>query len=58
VIPKVGADAAAAAIYRAAEMMQLAKRPDDVVALLKRLEAGFPDSPWTVKARILAGGAS
>jgi TolA-binding protein len=58
VIPKVDPDAAAAAIYRAAEMMQLAKRPDDVAALLKRLLAGFPDSPWTVKARTLAGGSS
>ncbi len=57
-IPKVDPNAAAAAIYRAAEMMQLAKRPDDVAALLKRLETAFPDSEWTVKARLLAGGAS
>ncbi len=58
VIPGVDPKAAAAALYRAAEMMQLAKRPADVAALLQRLEAGFPDSEWTVKARLLAGGAS
>jgi TolA-binding protein len=57
-IPGADPAAAAAAIYRAAEMMQIAKRPDDVAALLKRLEAAFPDSPWTVKARLLAGGSS
>jgi hypothetical protein len=35
----------------------MAKRPDEVAALVKRLEAGFPDSEWTVKARLLEGGA-
>jgi TolA-binding protein len=49
--------AAASAIYRAAEMMQMSKRPDEVAALVKRLEQGFPDSSWTVKARLLQGGA-
>ena len=58
VIPKVDPKAAAAAIYRAAEMMKLANRPDDVAALLSRLESAFPSSEWTVKARLLAGGAS
>jgi pentatricopeptide repeat protein len=57
VIPKVDPNLAAAAIYRAAEMMQLAKKPDEVVAIVKRLEAGFPSSDWTVKARLLEGGA-
>jgi TolA-binding protein len=57
VIPKIDAKVAAAAIYRSAEMMQLAKKPDEVAALVKRLEAGFPNSEWTVKARLLQGGA-
>ncbi len=56
-LPKVDPDAAAAAIYRAAEMMQLAKKPDEVAALVKRLEASFPTSDWTVKSRLLLGGA-
>ena len=56
-IPRVDPAIAASAIYRAAEMMQLAKRPDDVAALVKRLETSFPDSDWTVKARLLQGGA-
>ena len=46
---------AASAIYRAAEMMQLAKKPDEVGALVKRLETGYPESEWTVKARLLGG---
>jgi len=58
VIPKADPGVAASAIYRAAEMMQLSKRPDDVAALVKRLETAFPDSEWTVKARLLQGGAS
>ncbi len=56
-IPGAEGQAAASAIYRAAEMMQLAKRPDEVAALVTRLEKGFPDSPWTVKARQLQGAA-
>ena len=56
-LPKADPGVSASAIYRAAEMMQLAKRPDEVAALVKRLEAGFPDSDWTVKARLLEGGA-
>ena len=56
-IPRVDPGVAASAIYRAAEMMQLAKRPDDLAALVKRLETSFPDSSWTVKARLLQGGA-
>ncbi len=58
VIPQVDPGVAASAIYRAAEMMQLAKRPDDVAALVKRLQTTFPDSPWTIKGRLLLGGAS
>jgi hypothetical protein len=37
-------------------MMQLANRPDEVAALVKRLKAGFPDSEWTAKALLLTGG--
>jgi TolA-binding protein len=58
VMPRVDPDGAASAIYRAAEMMQMAKRADDVAALVRRLEGTFPDSEWTVKARLLLGGAS
>jgi TolA-binding protein len=57
VIPKADPSVAASALYRAAEMMQLAKKPDEVAAIVKRLEAGFPGSEWTVKARLLVGGA-
>jgi TolA-binding protein len=57
VLPGTDAGVAASAIYRAAEMMQLAKRPDEVTALVKRLEAAFPASDWTVKARLLQRGA-
>jgi TolA-binding protein len=56
-LPGVDPGAAASAIYRAAEMMALAKKPAEVAALVKRLEAGFPGSEWTVKARLLSGGA-
>jgi TolA-binding protein len=56
-IPKVDPKAAASALYRAAEMMKLAKNPDEVRALVKRLEAAFPDSEWTTKGRLLTGGA-
>ena len=56
-IARVDPKAAAAALYRAAEMMQLAKQPDEVAAIVKRLESGFPGSEWTAKARVLQGGA-
>ncbi len=56
-IPKADPKAAASALYRAAEMMKLAGKPDEVKALVKRLEAAFPDSEWTAKGRLLAGGA-
>jgi TolA-binding protein len=56
-IPRTDPEVSASAIYRAAEMMQLAKKPDEVAALVKRLEAAFPDSQWLIKARRLAGGA-
>jgi TolA-binding protein len=58
VIPHVDPGVAASAIYRAAEMMQMAKRAADVAALVQQLEKTFPDSEWTVKARLLLGGAS
>jgi TolA-binding protein len=47
------ADFAASQIYRAAEMMAIARRQDDVAALVKRLVDNFPASPWTAKARTL-----
>jgi TolA-binding protein len=43
----------ASALFRATEMMHLAKRPDEVDALVKRLEDGFPGSEWTAKAKNL-----
>ena len=57
VIPKVDPKAAAPSLYRAAEMMRLAGKPDEVKALVKRLETAFPDSEWTAKGRLLTGGA-
>ncbi len=47
------ADFAASAIFRAAEMMKLAGRRDEVKSLVGRLESNFPASPWTKKARAL-----
>ncbi len=44
------AELSASAIYRAAEMMKLAGKKDDVQALVKRLSSSFPSSPWTAKA--------
>jgi TolA-binding protein len=55
-VAKVDPRTAAAAIYRAAEMMHLANRPEEVAALVKRLQAGFPGSEWTAKAKLLLGG--
>jgi TolA-binding protein len=49
------AELAASSIYRAAEMMRLAERPEDVRELVRRLEQTFPASPWTARARKLAG---
>ncbi len=46
-------DFAASSVYRAAEMMKLAQRPDEVQALVKRLNDNFPSSPWTTKAQKL-----
>ena len=51
-----GAELAASSIYRAAEMMRLAGRRDEVAALAKRLSDRFPTSPWTAKARALLEG--
>jgi TolA-binding protein len=48
---------AASSIYRAAEMMRLAGRPEDVRELVRRLEDKFPASPWTIRARKLTGEA-
>lgn len=52
------AEIAASSIYRAAEMMRLADRPEDVASLVARLEQGFPASPWTARARRLAAEAA
>jgi TolA-binding protein len=52
------AELAASSIYRAAEMMRLAGRPEDVRELVRRLEQKFPASPWTARARKLAGEAA
>jgi TolA-binding protein len=49
------AELAASSIYRAAEMMRLAGRPEDVRELARRLEDKFPSSPWTARGRKLAG---
>jgi len=46
-------DFAASAVYRAAEMMKLAQRQDQVQGLVKRLGDNFPSSPWTAKAQKL-----
>jgi TolA-binding protein len=53
VTTKTDPQLAASALYRAAEMMKLAKRPDDVEAIVKRLEDRFPGSEWTAKTRLL-----
>ncbi len=47
------AELSASSLYRAAEMMKLAKRQDEVRALVKRLTDNFPSSAWTSKARAL-----
>jgi tetratricopeptide (TPR) repeat protein len=52
------AELASSSIYRAAEMMRLAGRPEDVRELVRRLEERFPASPWTARARKLAGEAA
>ena len=49
----VDPDFSASSVFRAAEMMKLAQRQDQVQALVKRLADNFPSSPWTVKARKL-----
>jgi TolA-binding protein len=46
-------DFAASALYRAAVMMKLGARPDQVQSLVKKLTDTFPASPWTAKARKL-----
>ena len=56
-IPQVDPATSAAAIYRAAEMMQIAKKPVELAALVKRLEQSFPGSDWTTKARQLQGAS-
>ncbi len=47
------ADFSASALYRAAEMMKLGERPDQVQALVKKMTDSFPASPWTARARKL-----
>jgi TolA-binding protein len=46
-------DFSASALYRAAVMMKLGQRPDQVQSLVKKLTDSFPASPWTAKARKL-----
>ncbi len=46
-------DLMAASIYRAAVMMKLAKKYDDLRALVKRLEDNFPNTQWAVSGRKL-----
>jgi TolA-binding protein len=46
-------DLIAAAIFRGAEMMQLAGRPGDARALVERLRQYFPDSQWTEEGAAL-----
>jgi TolA-binding protein len=46
-------DFSASALYRAAEMMKLGGRPDEVQTLVKKMTDSYPSSPWTEKARKL-----
>jgi len=46
-------DFSASALYRAAEMMKLGDRPDQVQTLVKKMTDSYPSSPWTAKARKL-----
>jgi hypothetical protein len=46
-------DFSASALYRAAEMMKLGQRPDQVQALVTKIADSFPSSPWTAKAQKL-----
>ena len=52
------ADRTAASLYRAAEMMKLAGRAQDVRDLVTRLEKFFPGSQWTAEARKLQEGGA
>ncbi len=49
-------DLMAASIYRAAVMMKLAKKYDDLRALVKRLKENFPSSQWAVSGEKLLKG--
>jgi hypothetical protein len=40
-------------MFRAAEMMKLGRRQEEVQALTKRLSDNIPSSTWTEKARKL-----
>jgi TolA-binding protein len=46
-------DFSASALYRAAEMMKLGERLDEVQTLVKKMTDDFPSSPWTARARKL-----
>ncbi len=46
-------DFSASSLYRAAEMMKLGERADQVQALVKKMTDTYPSSPWTAKARRL-----
>ncbi|MGA2765470.1 MAG: tetratricopeptide repeat protein [Spirochaetia bacterium] len=47
------ADFSASALYRAAEMMKLGQRPDQVQVIVKKMSDNIPSSPWTARARKL-----
>ncbi|HVP19370.1 MAG TPA: tetratricopeptide repeat protein [Spirochaetia bacterium] len=51
------ADFSASSLYRAAEMMKLGERPDQVDALVKKMTDAYPSSPWTARARRLQEAA-
>jgi tetratricopeptide (TPR) repeat protein len=53
VSPGTAPDSAASAVYRAAEMMKMAGRPEEVKALVKKLQDSFPSSTWSAKGRSL-----
>ena len=52
------ADRTAASLYRAAEMMSLAGRTQEVRELAARLERFFPGSQWTLEVRKLVEGGA
>lgn len=51
-----GQDLAPRALYRAAEMMKLEKRSDDVIRIIRKLQEEFPDTGWAEDANKLLEG--